>query len=244
MTDTASEIIVALLGTKRTVDEWGDLLERECNCKTIRITALKFERLPSDALDNALLNIEKYSDVIITSKETVSIIGERIKELEISKERFKKVSVFAIGNKTAKCLDELNVFSKIRVPKNFTAEGLLQEIGEPANRRFLLPRALHARDLLEKKLGKSLDVIHIYRTELCDISCLFDEIERIDYVVVGSSRIAAHFVQELEKRNLSSKVKANIIAVGAVTGNTLAKLKIPHSLLQNTSIEKLKEILK
>jgi len=29
-----------------------------------------------------------------------------------------------------------------------------------------------------------------------------------------------------------------------VTGNTLAKLKIPHSLLQNTSIEKLKEILK
>ena len=135
-------------------------------CPTIEIVP------PADSgpLDRALEALATYDWVVFTSANGVRFACERLAAAGKGAEAFAGVQVVAIGPATAEALRERGVSVDL-VPKEFVAESLFDALG-PARvkgRRFLLPRAAEARDVLPQSIrdaGGHIDVATAYVTQV------------------------------------------------------------------------------
>ncbi|OGP09705.1 MAG: uroporphyrinogen-III C-methyltransferase, partial [Deltaproteobacteria bacterium GWA2_43_19] len=119
-------------------------------------------------IDRAIKNLPKYDWAIFTSVNGVKYFVERLKKHGKDIRELKGINICAIGPATAKAIEDLGIRVDL-VPKEYRAEAIIEGLGKNKikGRRFLLPRALKAREVLPeeiKRLGGKVDVVSAYRT--------------------------------------------------------------------------------
>ena len=148
--------------------EFSEMLERygaiPVNFPTIRTAP------PPDwgPLDRAVQRLDSYDWAIFTSVNGVRYFFERLWRLGRDLRELKGLRVCAIGPKTAEAIEDLRIRVDL-TPPVFRAEAILEAMGREGIRakRFILPRALRAREILPetiRRLGGTIDVVPVYRT--------------------------------------------------------------------------------
>ena len=105
--------------------------------------------------------------------------------------------IIAVGPKTAQFLDSFGLRATW-VPKQFSAEGILEELPQQLhNQRILLAVALEANPLLKQQLsqrGAHVTVLNLYRTS-APMNYPPQQLENGDYVVFTSPSTVKHFFE-------------------------------------------------
>lgn len=117
-------------------------------------------------LDAAIARLGGYDWVVVTSVNGVRALIDRMVALGQGLDVLAALRVGAIGPATAAELARCGVRCDF-VPSAYVAESLLAEIGDVVGRRFLLPRADIAREVLAQGLrgrGALVDEVVAYRT--------------------------------------------------------------------------------
>lgn len=195
------------------------------------------------ALDESIHQLNLYDWVIFTSVNGVKFFFERLAKKRL--EPLAKVSgasVCAIGLATAKALEKQDVKVDL-IAADAHAEGLLQallfytgNLQTLRGKRFLLPRARIARELLPvelSKLGAQVDVVEAYQNvmpEIADDSFLhLLKDGRIDVVTFTSSSTVHNFVAMAGRENLQTLLQHSRIAcIGPVTRGTAEEYELQN----------------
>ncbi len=137
----------------------------------IRIEPIESERPMEEAIDKILT--QGYDWVVFTSVHGVRTFFERIQKRNIEPSMLASVKFAVIGPATGEELEK-HGFKPRAMPERYTNEGLaemfegmLKEREQNRPMRFLLWRALGAREILAKRLrelGAIVDEVHAYRT--------------------------------------------------------------------------------
>jgi uroporphyrinogen III methyltransferase/synthase len=182
-------------------------------------------------LDEAIQKISSFHWVIFTSVNGVERFFNRFYELRDDIRDMAGPNIAAIGPITARAIQERGL--KVdRLAKEFTAEGLLVLFSpeEVSGKRFLIPRAEKAREILPQNLtnwGAHVQVVPVYRTGLPEDSEIEPvrkmlEAEFLHAVTFTSSSTVTHFVEMLKGSNLPLLLRRIVIAsIGPITSKTL-----------------------
>jgi uroporphyrinogen III methyltransferase/synthase len=117
-------------------------------------------------LDAAIARLEQYDWLLVTSANGVRALLRRMAALGRDIAPLQKLQIGAIGPATAEALAEHGLGVGF-VPSAYVAEAILDEIGDVAGKRILLPRADIAREMLAiglRERGAAVDEIAAYRT--------------------------------------------------------------------------------
>jgi uroporphyrinogen-III synthase len=119
------------------------------------------------ALDSALMNLDVYDWLILTSVNGVEAMWDRLGKLRLPKATLKHLSIAAIGPATKQAIKERDIEVDV-VPKEYVAESVVRSLqGRVKGKRVLLVRAKVARDVIPRELRKSgaqVDVVEAYET--------------------------------------------------------------------------------
>ena len=121
-----------------------------------------------ELLDEAIRNLGFYDWLIFTSVNGVRFFFQRLQEHGEDVRALHGIRIAAIGPKTATELTYRGLRLDL-VPSEYRAEAVIEGLGEHEVRgkRFLLPRAAKAREILPEKLeemGGQIDVVTAYET--------------------------------------------------------------------------------
>ena len=187
------------------------------------------------ALDEAIEKFDHYDSLIFTSTNGVMFFFQRLQQkYPKTMTQIKEIFICAIGNATAKALADEGYNANL-IASDAKAEGLLQAIIEQAGgkenlrgRRFLLPRARIAREILPqelRKLGAIVDAVETYQTirPPTDDSAFIRLLEKkaIDVVIFTSSSSVQNFVATIGEERVAKLLHDTIIAcIGPITAAT------------------------
>ena len=179
-------------------------------------------------LDEALKHISRYDGIIFTSVNGVRFFFQRLKVIRQDIRNLKDVRVYTIGPKTAEAVSNLGICVDI-IPENFVAESLIESIGKEKinGKRFLIPRAAVAREVLPKKLtemGAKIDIAPAYQTVLpkpkSDAFLKRLKSGDIDVLTFTSSSTVTNFLTLTGKNLLEEIKKTRIACIGPITAKT------------------------
>jgi uroporphyrinogen III methyltransferase/synthase len=182
-----------------------------------------------EPLDRALQTIDRYQWVIFTSVNGVRFLFQRLEALGEDVRTLRGIRLGAIGPKTAAALEERGLRLDL-VPSEYRAEAVIDALGEAdiRGRRFLLPRAAKARELLPEKLvemGGEVDVVTAYET--VRPSGNTEEVRRllregaIHCITFTSSSTVDNFIAMVGVDHLPSLVEKTVVAcIGPITAET------------------------
>jgi uroporphyrinogen III methyltransferase/synthase len=182
-----------------------------------------------EPLDRALKNIDRYQWVIFTSVNGVRFLFQRLATLGEDFRALRGIRLGAIGPKTAAALEQRGLRLDL-VPSEYRAEAVIEALGEAEirGRRFLLPRAAKAREVLPEKLvemGGEVDVVTAYETVRPSEKA--EEVRRvlregaIHCITFTSSSTVDNFVAMMGDDHLPSLVgKAMVACIGPITAET------------------------
>lgn len=202
----------------------------DLGAECIEFPTIAIQPPPSwEPLDAALRRLSTYDWAIFTSVNGVRFFMERLCATGLDVRELKGVKLAAIGPKTAEALTCMGLRIDL-VPAEYRAEAILEGLGgEPVRgRRFLIPRAMVARDVLPdtlRGLGALVDVIPAYETVLptgksAAMAARFEAGE-IDCVTFTSSSTVSNFFKLLEGRDVPALLRKVVVAcIGPVTGKT------------------------
>ena len=180
-------------------------------------------------LDNALENLTQYNWVIFTSVNGVRFFFQRLKEQDKDVRSLYGIRIGAIGPKTAARLRELGLRLDL-VPSEYRAEAVIDSLGEKEvkGKRFLLPRAAKAREILPEKIeemGGHADVVPIYETVRPNVRS--EEVRNllqeglISCITFTSSSTVQNFAAMFPADDLSTLAEKAVIAcIGPITAET------------------------
>jgi uroporphyrinogen-III synthase len=117
-------------------------------------------------LDAAIARLPAYDWLIVTSVNGAHALVERIGALGQDLAPLRRLKIGAIGPATAEALQQHGLKAGF-MPTSFVAEAILDQIGDVAGQRILLPRADIAREALVvglRERGAVVDEIAAYRT--------------------------------------------------------------------------------
>jgi len=189
-------------------------------------------------LDEALVNIQNYDWLILTSVNGVEAVWERMKKLRLSASRLKHLKIAAIGPATKKAIEAQGLKVHI-VPKQYVAESVVKSLHKRvAGKRVLLARARVARDVIPRELrkaGSTVDVVEAYETVLPKSSrdrlrkALRDSKRRPTIATFTSSSMARNFVALVGAQAARAAVHKGLrlASIGTVTSGTLRELGLP-----------------
>ncbi len=191
-------------------------------------------------VDNAIENLTTYDVLIFTSVNGVKFFFQRLKEKGKNIGSLKKLKMVAIGPKTAAAIEQFHLRVDI-VPKKFQAESVVEALEKEGitGKRFLLPRAEKARDVLPKEItkrGGHIDVVTVYRTgkgegNIQEVKELFRK-RLIHVITFTSSSTVKNFVELLAEKNISKMIKGAVVAsIGPITADTAASLGIRTDIM-------------
>jgi uroporphyrinogen III methyltransferase / synthase len=177
-------------------------------------------------LDNALNNLSQYDGLIFTSANGVRFFAERLKAVGQDIRELKGVKVFTIGPKTAEAVRNLGIRVDV-VPEKFVAESLIESIKEIEGKKFLIPRATVAREILPdqlRKMGAIVDVSPAYQTVLpvTPVDALKKRLQEgsIDVITFTSSSTVTNFLALAGEQLLPDIKKTKIACIGPITAKT------------------------
>jgi len=183
-------------------------------------------------LDSALMNLDGYDWLILTSANGVEAMWERLAKLRLPKTALKHLNIAAIGPATKKAIEERG--SKVDVvPKEYVAESVVRSLRRRVKeKRVLLVRAKVARDVIPhelRKAGADVDVVEAYETIVPTSSrprlrSVLGNARRAPHVITfTSSSTVRNFVACLGLRN--AKLDGiRLASIGPVTSSTLREL--------------------
>src|SRR5215472_15215288 len=185
------------------------------------------------ALDNALIKIDHYDTLILTSVNGVERLFERYNRLGLPIVDMQHLMVVAIGPATARAIQSEGLGVSI-VPEKYVAESVVEALRGKIfkNSRVLLVRAKVARDVLPnelQKMGASVDVIEAYETRVPEgakekLENLFtDPGSRPHLITFTSSSTANNFLTLLGENAQTFLEGVNLASIGPVTSKTLRK---------------------
>jgi uroporphyrinogen III methyltransferase/synthase len=182
-----------------------------------------------EPLDEAIRNLEFYDWLIFTSVNGVRFFFQRLQEHGEDVRALHGIRIAAIGPKTAAELTERGLNLDL-VPSEYRAEAVIEGLGEQEVRgkRFLLPRAAKAREILPEKLeemGGQIDVVTAYETirpaEKSDEVRSFLNKGTISCITFTSSSTVENFAAMFPGDDLPSLLdKAAIACIGPITAQT------------------------
>jgi len=180
-------------------------------------------------LDQGIKRLSTYDWAIFTSVNGVRYFFERLKKLGLDLRELKGVRICAIGPRTAKAIEALNIRVDL-TPRVFVAEAVIEALGRRGIRgkRFILPRALKAREVLPetiRKLGGIIDVLPAYRTvrPRKNTAEMRERIFRgeIDVITFTSSSTVTNFMSSFKKNEVNLINESTRIAcIGPITAKT------------------------
>jgi len=181
-------------------------------------------------LDKALKQLESYHWLIFTSANGVRFFFERLRQKEKDIRDLKGRKICCIGPATARQIEEKDIKVDM-VPDEFIAEGILKSFSalDVRGKRFLLPRAAKARDILPeglKKMGAMVDVVKTYRTvnsgrKKEEFMTLL-EARAVDVITFTSSSTVEKFV-EIMGKDFVVPPQVRVAYIGPVTASTAKK---------------------
>src|SRR5215467_9091361 len=183
------------------------------------------------ALEHALLKIDHYDTLILTSVNGVEILFERYTRMGLPIVDMQHLRVVAIGPATAAAIQSEGVSVSI-VPEKYVAESVIEALRGKITQhsRVLLVRAKIARDVLPdelRKMGAQVEVIEAYETAMPEnasarLKEVFADQEMQPHLVTfTSSSTATNFLALLgeERERMLEGVK--LASIGPVTTATL-----------------------
>lgn len=185
----------------------------------------------SGALEHALLKIDHYDTLILTSVNGVERFFERYNRLGLPVADMKHLRVVAIGPATATAIQSEGLSVSV-VPEKYVAESVVEALRGKINQwsRVLLVRARIARDLLPKeleKMGARVDVIEAYETRVPEgakerLEKVFDDpASRPHVITFTSSSTASNFLALLGDHAHGFLQGVHLASIGPVTTETL-----------------------
>ena len=182
-------------------------------------------------LDHALLKIDHYDTLILTSVNGVEIMFERYNRMGLPIVDMQHLRVVAIGPATAMAIQSEGLSVSI-VPEKYVAESVLDALRGKITQwsRVLLVRAKAARDVLPReleKMGARVDVIEAYETRVPEhaeekLKKVFTEpASRPHVVTFTSSSTAANLLALLSDHARIFLQGACLASIGPVTSGTL-----------------------
>jgi uroporphyrinogen III methyltransferase/synthase len=191
-------------------------------------------------VDKAIEHLSGYDTLIFTSVNGVKFFFQRLNEKGKNIGPLKKLKMVAIGPKTAAAIERRHLRIYI-VPQKFQAESIVEALEKTGitGKRFLLPRAEKARDVLPKEIrkrGGHIDVVTVYRTgkgegNIQEVKELFRK-KLIDVITFTSSSTVKNFVELLAEKNISKMIKDSVVAsIGPVTAATALSLGIKTDIM-------------
>src|SRR5271170_3280624 len=183
-------------------------------------------------LDSALMNLDSYDWLILTSVNGVQAMWERLGKLRLPKTALKHLHIAAIGPATERAIEQRGIEVDV-VPKEYVAESVVSSLRRRVKgKRVLLVRAKVARDVIPRELraaGARVDVVEAYETIVPNSSrtrlrsALKNLRRRPQVVTFTSSSTARNFVRLLGPRE--TKLDGiRFASIGPVTSSTLREL--------------------
>ena len=169
-----------------------------------------------------------YDGLIFTSVNGVRFFSQRLKEKNKDIRELKGVRIYAIGPKTEQAVRDLNIRVDT-VPENYIAESLIESIGMEniEGKKFLLPRASVAREILPNTLREMraiIDVVPAYQTVLPESSepSFLKRLDEgsIDVITFTSSSTVTNFLDRLNKEHHEKLNKIVVACIGPITQKT------------------------
>ncbi|MFB3906080.1 MAG: uroporphyrinogen-III synthase [Acidobacteriota bacterium] len=214
-----------------------ELLE-SAGARVLEVPAIEIRPRMSRQLDDAILQLESYDWLFVTSANAAAIFAGQVTHLRprLRPDSLERPRVCAIGPATSEKIQESG-YRVALVPAVFQAEGVIDEFvkfhqGNLAGVRILLPRAAQAREILPEELrrrGAIVDLIPVYDTAIPDgmAENLRELLQhaQIDLITFTSSSTVHHFVQaaglELDVRRF------RYAAIGPITAATAQEYSLP-----------------
>ncbi len=201
---------------------------RELGAEVIPLPTIAFEAGDPDAVDAAVEAVGTYDWVLFTSANGVDYFVDALHERGRDLRVFGSARVGCIGPATARRLARRGIVPDV-VPEAYVAEGLLEALLAEgvSGRRFLVPRAAVAREILPDTLraeGATVDVLPVYRTVPPQVDPeVRGRVARgeVDVVTFTSSSTVTHFCALLNRAELAA-VQATVKAacIGPITART------------------------
>jgi uroporphyrinogen-III synthase len=118
-------------------------------------------------LDSALMNIQQYDWMILTSVNGVDAVWGRLRKLGLAGGDWGHLRIAAIGPATNQAIQDRGLKVSV-VPREYVAEAVVKSLrARVKGKRVLLARAKVARDVIPRelrKVGAEVDVVEAYET--------------------------------------------------------------------------------
>jgi uroporphyrinogen III methyltransferase / synthase len=193
-----------------------------------------------EPLDSAITRLEEYDWTIFTSVNGVRFFMDRLWNAGKDARALNGLRIAAIGPKTAEALEQRGLRPDL-VPKEYRAESILEGLADEdiKGRRFLMPRALVARDILPGTLrerGAIVDVVPTYETVLPKgkSGTILERFQAgtIDCVTFTSSSTVSNFFSLFDRDALMPLLAPVTIAcIGPVTADTAVEHGLTVSIM-------------
>ena len=182
-------------------------------------------------LDEAIKNIGTYDWVIFTSVNGVEKFFQRFFEVQDDIRKMAGPRIGAIGPVTAAEIRKRGLKVDL-LAREFVAEGVLESFSKEqvTGKRFLIPRAENAREILPEGLAKRggiVDVVAVYRTgfpekaDIAEIKAMLAD-KKLNAITFTSSSTVTHFAEMMGADNLGTILDGVVIAsIGPVTSATI-----------------------
>jgi uroporphyrinogen III methyltransferase / synthase len=188
---------------------------------------------PTDTgpLDDCIGRVGELHWIVFTSVNGVERFFERFFQIREDIRDLAGPKIAAIGPITAAAIRKHGLKVNL-LAKEFVAEGVLAlfPLEEVKGKRFLIPRAEQAREILPQELaarGAEVKVVSVYRTtrpaetDVADIRKKLESKE-LDAVTFTSSSTVTHFAEMLHEANLATLLDGIVVAsIGPVTSGTI-----------------------
>lgn len=214
---------------------------RQLGATVIEIPTIEIHSLPTHGkLDHALLKIDHYDTLILTSVNGVEALFERYHRMGLPIEDMKHLLVVAIGPATASAIQSEGLSVSV-VPEKYIAESVIEALRGKLFKqsRVLLVRAKVARDVLPielQKMGATVDVIEAYETRVPEgakekLEQVFrDPASRPHVITFTSSSTASNFLGLLGENTQVFLEGIHLASIGPVTSETLKNAGFPPAI--------------
>lgn len=220
----------------RTRNQSSSLLEKimDLGGNPIELPTIKIEKVENNIeLENEIKNIKDYTYLVLTSKNGVDILFDKLNEMNLDARSLANLKICAIGLATERAIRDRGIIADI-VPEKFVAESLYEELKPILNKgdKVLIPRAKNARDYLVDKIEEICEVKEVHTYETVIDNGMKDKIleilnqEKIDYITFASSSAVRNFTEIIGRDNIYRLDDIKVISIGPITSDTAKELGI------------------